>query len=56
MTCIIIEDEIPAQKILKNYLDKLPNMKLMGVFKAAIEANSFLNNSEVDLIFLWTRK
>ena len=52
MTCIIIEDEIPAQKILKNYLDKLPNMKLMGVFKAAIEANSFLNNSEVDLIFL----
>lgn len=52
MTCIIIEDEIPAQKILKNYLEKLPNMDLQGVFKAAIEANSFLNTSTVDLIFL----
>ncbi|GGG38776.1 LytR/AlgR family response regulator transcription factor [Bizionia arctica] len=52
MTCIIIEDEIPAQKILKNYLGKLPNMELQGVFKAAIEANSFLNNHTVDLVFL----
>lgn len=52
MTCIIIEDEIPAQKILKTYLEKLPNVELKGVFKAAIEANSFLNSSSVDLIFL----
>jgi DNA-binding LytR/AlgR family response regulator len=52
MTCIIIEDEIPAQKILKNYLEKLPNVELQGVFKAAIEANSFLNMRNVDLVFL----
>jgi len=52
MTCIIIEDEIPAQKILKNYLNKLPSMELLGTFNAAIEANSFLNNSEVDVVFL----
>lgn len=52
MTCIIIEDEIPAQNILKNFLGKLPNIQLKGTFKAAIEANSFLKNKTVDLVFL----
>ncbi|WP_452601145.1 LytR/AlgR family response regulator transcription factor [Pontimicrobium sp. MEBiC06410] len=52
MTCIIIEDEIPAQNILKNYLSKLPSMELKGVFKAAIEANTFLNTDTVDVVFL----
>jgi len=52
MNCIIIEDEIPAQKILKNYIGKIPNLKLIDTFKAAIEANSFLNNHTVDIVFL----
>lgn len=52
MTCIIIEDEIPAQNILKNYLSKLPNLELLGVFKAAIEANTFLKCNTADVVFL----
>ena len=52
MNCIIIEDEIPAQKILKNFIDKIPSLHIFGVFKAAIEANSFLNNNTVDLVLL----
>ena len=52
MTCIILEDEIPAQNILKNFLGKLPDMQLKCTFKAAIEANSFLKNETVDLVFL----
>jgi len=52
MTCIIVEDEIPAQKILKNFLAKTPNIEVLGVFHAAIEANAFLNSNTVDLIFL----
>jgi len=52
MTCIILEDEIPAQNILKFYLRKLPDMQLKGTFKAAIEAHSFLKTETVDLIFL----
>lgn len=52
MNCIIIEDEIPAQKILKNFIAKIPDLKLLGTFKAAIEANSFLNNNTVDVVFL----
>lgn len=52
MTCIIIEDEIPAQKILQNFIGKVPNLSLVGTFKAAIEANSFLRNNTVDVVFL----
>lgn len=52
MTCIIIEDEIPAQKILKNFIGKIPSLNLVGTFKAAIEANSFLNTNNIDVVFL----
>jgi len=52
MTCIIIEDEIPAQNILKNFLGKLPNLQLKATFQAAIEANLFLKNETVDVVFL----
>ncbi|KJD35221.1 transcriptional regulator [Tamlana sedimentorum] len=52
MNCIIIEDEIPAQNIIKNYIEKLPNVEIKGVFKAAIEANAFLNINTVDVVFL----
>ena len=52
MNCIIIEDEIPAQNILKNFIGKVPNLNLIDTFKAAIEANSFLNSNTVDVIFL----
>jgi len=52
MNCVIIEDEIPAQKILKNFISKIPSLQLLGTFKAAIEANSFLKNNTVDVIFL----
>ncbi len=52
MNCIIIEDEIPAQRILKNFIAKIPSLNLVDTFKAAIEANSFLNTNTVDVIFL----
>ncbi len=52
MTCIIVEDEIPAQNILRNFLGKLPDIEIKGVFKAAIGANSFLNSEIVDVVFL----
>jgi DNA-binding LytR/AlgR family response regulator len=52
MNCIIVEDEIAAQKILKNFISKIPSLQLLGTFKAAIEANSFLKSNTVDVIFL----
>ncbi|AUP79894.1 LytR/AlgR family response regulator transcription factor [Flavivirga eckloniae] len=52
MNCIIIEDEIPAQKVLKSFIGKMPSITLVDTFNAAIEANSFLNNNTVDVVFL----
>lgn len=52
MKCVIIEDEIPAQSILKNFIAKIPSLELVKTFKAAIEANSFLNAESVDVVFL----
>jgi DNA-binding LytR/AlgR family response regulator len=52
MKCVIIEDEIPAQKILKNFIAKIPSLELVNTFKAAIEANTFLNTVNIDVVFL----
>ncbi|MDO5972377.1 LytTR family DNA-binding domain-containing protein [Flavivirga aquimarina] len=52
MNCIIIEDEIPAQKILKSFISKIPSLNLVETFKAAIEANAFLINNTADVVFL----
>lgn len=52
MTCIIIEDEIPAQNILKSFLKKTPDIELIDVFQTATDANRFLKNNTVTFIFL----
>lgn len=52
MTCIIIEDEIPAQRILHNYISKIPDLELVGSYQSALEANGILQNSTIDLVFL----
>ncbi|XMO88407.1 LytTR family DNA-binding domain-containing protein [Algibacter sp. AS12] len=52
MKCVIIEDEIPAQNILKNFIAKIPSLELVATFKAAIEANTYLNTQSVDVVFL----
>ncbi|WP_430908556.1 LytR/AlgR family response regulator transcription factor [Maribacter sp. 2-571] len=52
LQCIIIEDELPAQRILKNYLGKLPDMELKGSFQSALEANEMLRNNSIDAVFL----
>ncbi len=52
MRCVIIEDELPAQRIVKNYISKLPDLELMGSFQSALEANSFLQKHDIDVVFL----
>ena len=52
MNCVIIEDELPAQKLVERYISKLPELKLIASFQSALEANGFLQRSNVDLIFL----
>lgn len=52
MKCIIIEDEVPAQEILINYIKKVPDLKLLEVFNSAIKANYILQTEKIDIIFL----
>lgn len=48
---VIIDDENPARVLLKEYIDKIPNLKLVGNFANPIEAISFLMSQKVDILF-----
>lgn len=50
--CIIVEDEPLAVKVLKDYIADVPFLELKAAFKDAIEANEYLLNYHVDLMFL----
>ena len=52
MNCIIIEDQPPAQRILKKYIKDLGTLNLKATFSNAIQAMDFLKSESVDLIFL----
>ena|SRR5690554_1615831 len=49
---LIIDDEPLAQKIIEQYAIKLPNLKIVEQFNDAISARQWLNENDVDLIFL----
>jgi two-component system LytT family response regulator len=52
ITCIIVEDEPLATKILSDYVSQVPFLELKGMFKDAILATEYLRDHSVDLIFL----
>lgn len=52
LSCIIVEDEPLAAKVLIDYISQVPFLELKGTFKDAILATEFLRDSSVDLIFL----
>ena len=51
-SCIIIDDEHPARVLLKEYVSKIPYLRLLGVFKNGMEALEYLNQNGVDIILL----
>jgi two-component system, LytTR family, response regulator len=52
ITCIIVEDEPLAAKVLSDYISEVPFLQLQGTFKDAILATEYLRDNSVDLIFL----
>ncbi len=52
MHCIIIEDQPPAQRILKKYIEDMGSLHLKATFSDATQAMELLNSETVDLIFL----
>lgn len=49
---IIVEDELPAQRVLQNYIKDLPHLELVASFNNAIDAIGFIGQHSVDLILL----
>ena len=52
ISCIIIEDEPLAVKILADYISQVPFLELKATFRDAILASEYLRDNHVDLIFL----
>lgn len=52
ISCLIIEDEPLAQERLKGYIEKIPALQLLACFEQAQEAQAYLLNSAVDVIWL----
>ena len=49
---IIVDDEYPARVLLNDYVTKVPSLEVAGIFKNALEASSFLQVNDVDIVFL----
>ncbi len=49
---IIVDDEPLAQDVLETYVEKLPDLNLIGKCSNALEANEMLKREDIDLMFL----
>jgi len=52
MKCVIIDDEPLAVELLQDFVQKVESLELINSFNNAIDAVSFINQNNVDLVFL----
>lgn len=52
MNCIIIDDEATARAIITQLCSNIPSLNILEEFPNALQAIKYLNQHEVDLIFL----
>lgn len=52
LSCLIIDDEPPAQTILKKYIGQVERLNLAGTCNSAVEAITILQSHPIDLLFL----
>lgn len=50
--CLIIEDQIPAQEILIDYIEQVPTLHLSDVYISPLEALVNIEKQNVDILFL----
>lgn len=51
-TCLIVDDEDLARRLIKNHLSQLDDFELVASCASAIEANKILKTRQIDLLFL----
>jgi two-component system, LytTR family, response regulator len=52
LKCIIVDDEPMARDVIRRYIEKVPTLKISAEFGNAIDATVFLQDEDVDIIFL----
>ncbi|MDY0986932.1 Transcriptional regulatory protein YehT [Flavobacterium sp. ACN2] len=52
MKCVIIDDEPLAVDLLQDFVKKVDALELVSTFNNAIDAVSFINQNNIDLVFL----
>jgi two-component system LytT family response regulator len=50
--CLIVDDEPPAREIIRRYAEQVPTLDIAGECENAVQAFAFLQQQDVDLIFL----
>ncbi len=52
MKCIMVDDELASRSILSQLCEQETELELCGEFESCLEALKYLNDNEVDVIFL----
>lgn len=52
LRCIIVDDEPVARKVLREFIEQVPYLALIGQFENTAKADLFLKGNPVDLILL----
>lgn len=52
LSCLVVEDQAPAQRVLEHYIRHLPHLDLVGTCATAFEAIAHLHEKNVDVMFL----
>ncbi len=52
MRCVAVDDEPLALEVIRRFVDKVPELDLIGAFSNPMEAMQCLRNEEVELLFL----
>jgi two-component system LytT family response regulator len=52
ISCVIVDDEFPAVKLLADYVQKTSGLELMLKTTSALEALNYLNENKADLLFI----
>lgn len=52
LNCVVIDDEPLALELMKNYIARLPALRLVRLFEDAIDGAMYLQQNPVDLLFI----
>ena len=52
LKCVIIDDEPLAVDVIKNYISQIKGLEIMASFNSALDSLEFLQENDVDLMFL----